>query len=132
MDHFLYEDNFRRHLRKVSQFLPLRVFEICQVEIKSTSAHKINFPAFVFFFQLTDVLLYTTPIGGNQFKLNKMLPLLGMQVVRSRSNYTIYSCCSKQVKMLLSAISLTLCAFLLAITYGLFEISRINGVIDKK
>lgn len=32
------------------------------------------------FFLLTDVLLYTTPIGGNQYKLNKMLPLLGMQV----------------------------------------------------
>ena len=32
------------------------------------------------FSQLTDVLLYTTPVGGNQYKLNKMLPLLGMQV----------------------------------------------------
>ncbi|XP_073229814.1 uncharacterized protein [Porites lutea] len=32
------------------------------------------------FFLLTDVLLYTTPMGANQYKLNKMLPLLGMQV----------------------------------------------------
>ncbi|CAH3136738.1 unnamed protein product [Pocillopora meandrina] len=32
------------------------------------------------FFLLTDVLLYTTPVGGNQYKLNKTLPLLGMQV----------------------------------------------------
>ena len=34
----------------------------------------------LYIFQLTDVLLYTTPVGGNQYKLNKMLPLLGMQV----------------------------------------------------
>ncbi|KAL9960559.1 hypothetical protein ACROYT_G034034 [Oculina patagonica] len=37
------------------------------------------------FFLLTDVLLYTTPVGGNQYKLNKMLPLLGMQVLVSDS-----------------------------------------------
>ena len=39
-----------------------------------------SFSFCISFLQLTDVLLYTTPVGGNQYKLNKMLPLLGMQV----------------------------------------------------
>ena len=45
--------------------------------------YSFDFTHFLFcilFLQLTDVLLYTTPVGGNQYKLNKMLPLLGMQV----------------------------------------------------
>ena len=45
----------------------------------------MQIPYFVSCFQLTDVLLYTTPVAGNQYKLNKMLPLLGMQVCFSCS-----------------------------------------------
>ncbi|EDO28671.1 predicted protein, partial [Nematostella vectensis] len=33
------------------------------------------------FFLLTDVLLYTAPVGGNQYKLRETLPLLGMKDV---------------------------------------------------
>ncbi|EDO48232.1 predicted protein, partial [Nematostella vectensis] len=37
------------------------------------------------FFLLTDVLLYTAPVGGNQYKLRETLPLLGMKVILPES-----------------------------------------------